>query len=122
MTNEEDRKVEKFNELLSQRPEDKPSLAVKKWRAKIEAISAKPTEKYLKFLKEYILQWKPGEWTEIRNKLEKLSVEQIREISKNVGIVYAGGFKGITKEKLILTLDEADAKELKAELAKYSNK
>ncbi|MDD3774054.1 MAG: hypothetical protein PHW50_02120 [Patescibacteria group bacterium] len=119
MSDEENIKVEKFNKLLSQRPEDKPSLAVEKWRAQIRAIDAKPTEKYLKFLKNYILQWKPGEWTKVRNKLEKLSLKQLREITRKVGIKYAGGFKGISKEELILTLDEADAKELKIELAKY---
>ena len=118
MSNEENKKVEKFNELLSQRPEDKPSLAMGKWRAQIEAINVKSTEKYLKFLKNYILQWQPGEWTKIRKKLEKLSIEQIREISKNIGIKYAGGFKGIPKEELILTLDEADKNELTKELNK----
>ena len=117
----DDEKLERFNELLSQRPEDKPSLEMEKWRAKIRAIKTGPNEKYIIGLKESVLQWQPGEWTKIRNKLEKLSLKQLKDLTKKVGIKFTDNpdLKGISKEELILTLDEADATELKQELKKY---
>ena len=53
--------------------------------------------------------------------ISPIFLKQLKDLTKKVGIKFTDNpdLKGISKEELILTLDEADADELKQELKKY---
>lgn len=72
-----------------------------------------------------LAQWTPEEWEKMREKLELLSLEEIRELTARVGIEFTGGNESIrdrkeatAKEQFILVLDEADKDELISEYKK----
>jgi len=59
-------------------------------------------------------KWGPGEWEHRREKLEQLSLDQLRFIADRVGIRFAGGNDAIqNKEEFLAVLDESDPHELK---------
>lgn len=58
-------------------------------------------------------QWAPGEWNDVRERLESLTIVQLRKVTKEVGIEFEGGTDRITdKEELVRVLDEADKEDL----------
>jgi hypothetical protein len=72
--------------------------------------------------------WTPAEWARMREKLEKLSPDQLRLLATNVGIKFAGGNESVAdrdglsaKEQFILVLDEAGKEELLKEYKKIAH-
>lgn len=65
------------------------------------------------------INWKSEEWDKMREKLDKLSLEELRNLATQVGIEFEGGNENIAdtknltaKEQFLLVLDEADKEEL----------
>jgi len=86
---------------------------------KIKEEREKREGEYKEWVEKIHKQWEPGEWDEFRNKLEELSLEELRELTTKVGIEFNGGNENIidtknltAKEQFIFVLDEADKKEL----------
>lgn len=72
-------------------------------------------------------QWGQEEWKEMRDKLEKLSLDEILLIANNAGVRFEGGNENIfdtnkmtAKEQFILVLDEVPKAILVKEYLKIS--
>jgi len=54
-------------------------------------------------------QWDPQEWGLMTERLKRLTLEELRQLTTDVGIEFSDGNETITdKEDFILVLDEAD--------------
>ncbi len=113
---EEESKLEKLRELMANKPEDKPTAEMREWRRKVRAIKVKPNEVFLRGIKKSILQWELGEWPQIEEKLRRLPRKKLEALVIKAGIRYFCPLKNISSEELILTLQEGDAKVIRAEL------
>lgn len=60
-------------------------------------------------------KWQEEDFEILKIELEKLSLEKLIILAKNTGIVFTGDSKmeNVTKEDIILVLDETDPTELK---------
>jgi hypothetical protein len=65
-----------------------------------------------------IEQWNESEWEVMRNRLQVLSLAQLRDLATRLGIRFAGGNDQVrSREEFILVLDEAERGELEREVA-----
>lgn len=68
-------------------------------------------------------QWMNEEWERMKEKLNILSLDELRALATKTGIVFTEGGENIQdKEEIILTLDEADKDELEKEYEKILEK
>lgn len=66
-------------------------------------------------------QWTKKEWEQVREKLEQLSLKELRDLTTKVGIRFTIGNDKITdSDEFVLVLDEADRKELECEYNKIA--
>ena len=109
--------------LFSQKPVYGTPEELERWRKKVKAVEKKYEKEHQEWVKKIEEQWRPGEWEKMRDKLEALTLKELRELTDKVGIEFAGGNEQITnKEEFILVLDEADKKELFREYDKIIKK
>lgn len=109
---------QKYIELLNSPPDDwgkKREL----WRQEVKNLRKKSDEDHRNWVKSIQQQWGEGEWETVESELEKLSTEQLRAITTNVGIVFTGGNERINdRQEFIMVLDEAKKEDLYRELKK----
>lgn len=72
-------------------------------------------------------QWSFIEWEKMRERLEKLSLDQLRLLATRTGIEFEGGNETVkdreqisAKEQFLMVLDEADREKLQAEYDKIT--
>lgn len=73
--------------------------------------------------KEWVLkterQWTKNEWFKMYDKLMKLSLKQLCDLTTKLGIIFVGGNDKIKdKKEFVLVLDEADKEKLLKEYKK----
>ena len=66
-------------------------------------------------------EWSPEEWMEMKKKLDKLSLAEVKRIATLAGMAFEGGIDSVkdrrvasAKEQIILTLDEVGKENLQS--------
>lgn len=90
-----------------------------KWKQKERKKNQKDYKTYQVWLEKVTTQWKDDEWEKFREKLDKLSLSEVRSLANKTGMKFAvGNIKITDKEEFIWILDEADKDELISEYNK----
>lgn len=111
--------------LIGEKPMHGGTKTLAKWKSKISALRQTQEIKHKSWVKKIQNQWPPKEWEGMRNKLEKLTLKDLANLTTRVGIEFSEGNKSVknnrnitAKEQFILVLDEADKKKLILEYKK----
>jgi len=115
---------EKIKKLLLKKPIKGNQEQIEEWRGRVKALRAKSEKKHQEWIRNIEKQWPDKkEWFIMYDKLMKLSLNQLRDLTTKLGIIFTGGNDKIkNKKEFVLVLDEADKNELLKEYKKLSLK
>lgn len=103
-----------WQELLKNGPKSNAtSEEIKEWKKCVRVARVKDEKKFQNKIKSLEMQWSKDEWLDIKRELNKLSLEQLRRLSDQVGITFLNGNDSVidrpqmsAKEQFIMVLDE----------------
>jgi hypothetical protein len=110
---------EKIKKLLLKKPIKGNSKQLKEWRRKIKELRNEGERKHKEWVLKTERQWTKNEWFKMYDKLMKLSLKQLCDLTTKLGIIFVGGNDKIKdKKEFVLVLDEADKEKLLKEYKK----
>lgn len=102
---------------------EKTKKEVEEWKKEMKRKRIEGEKKVKELAEKVKRQWPKEEWFKMMDKLEILSLEELRDLTTKVGINFTIGNENIeNKQEFILVLDEAEKDELIEEYNKIIKK